>query len=1468
MVNPLFKRTAVRLFAFVVLFISFSAHAAHFRGGSISWQAAELDADGLKNDVTITVVAAWALGRAVQPGLSLTPSVTVTPVTNNLIVIDGTYELRTDTYQVKDLDLNTSYLISYAGGNRISNLVNNNDGSWNIQASIFLKDDNLAPKIDLPILFDVPRLQADGVTALTDYTFQVNTADPNADSIRYRVANSTEMGGGSNPIGFAIDANTGVVTWAGSGALASGLYSAGIIVEDFDSTGAIKSKSGADFILDLQSLGEVQFVTSGAIPASRTIVVNKGDTFTFGVSSGTSNISSASLGNLSGSLTEPTANNYEFTPGPVGSGLASGTYPVTIEIIDDDGLTTNAYLPLTFVVADPSAPTIANIEGDSVTYSSTTEILIDALSDAVLTDSDNTDLNGGSLKLQVIFEDSEWEVLGVSSVGDGAGEIRVTGSEVFYEGNKIGDINSIENGAGVALQIEFNSANATLAAVQALIRSLNYTDTFLLRDVSIRGLTLAVADGNANSNSYRLNVNVLGYPGAPVTGSPLQASNRITLQNLGSVTLTTSQLRYVDPDGGLPASITLSASAITNGQFELVSNTGVAITSFTQGQINNGLVRFVHTVSNALPTYSISANDGIDAATTPAAASIFFSVTSTDTVSMPENQTLVSTVASAVVGSPTAFSIVSGDDRTLFTINTSSGALSFINSPNAEFPNDADANGIYIVDVRITDGLVNDIQTLSITVTDVNDNVVTITSDGGGATATINVDENNGNVTTVVAQDDITSVITYSISGGADQAAFNINSSSGVLTLLSLPDFETPTDSDTNNEYIVEVTADVSGVTDSQIITVAIQPLNDELPVFTSAGTFTPNEGGTAVATLTATDADSSNLTYSITGGTDQADFTITSAGVLSFVTAPDFNNPQDSDTNNSYLVDVTVTDGTNASVQNITVTVLEIIIPDSDNDNVPDVYESPLLDSDGDGLPDATDEDSDGDGIADGIEIGLTGNDTDNDGIDDAFDVDQTGGTDANGDGFDDAPQFTDADADGIPDYLDRDDGNAPSSALGGDSDNDGIPDQVECPAQPCADTDGDSIPDYADADSLLVSPDLEAVDTGLKGVGSFNPLFLLMFALLRFVVQIRWAVKKFLAIFLMLVVIPASAAEDEIYNWYLGAGVGLSTMDPDTRNTIFSVNEDTDAGYKVFAGYVFNKRWSAELSYNDLGTTTMQTFGEIDYSAFGLAARFNVFAVPVAGEDLTFFIKAGVGVLDTEANIPINNINSSQIFYGGGAEYPVSETLFIRAELESFDEDASLLSLNIVKYFGKKSTAKKQAPAEPEPEQQKPVKEEAVFEEAPSESVVVAVILDADQDGVVDEKDACPDSKQGDAVDENGCSLFSGQMESIQFELGSDQLTQGSMQSLDKLAQTLSVYPLLIIEVQAYTDSHGKEASNLELSNRRAQSVVDYLVTKDISQRRLQAKGYGEASPIADNKTAEGRSKNRRVEFKKVSE
>ncbi len=72
---------------------------------------------------------------------------------------------------------------------------------------------------------------------------------------------------------------------------------------------------------------------------------------------------------------------------------------------------------------------------------------------------------------------------------------------------------------------------------------------------------------------------------------------------------------------------------------------------------------------------------------------------------------------------------------------------------------------------------------------------------------------------------------------------------------------------------------------------------------------------------------------------------------------------------------------------------------------------------------------------------------------------------------------------------------------------------------------------------------------------------------------------------------------------------------------------------------------------------------------------------------------------------------------------------------------------------------------------------------------------------------------------------------------------------------------------EISGHTDSQGAEDKNQELSERRAQSVVDYLVEKGIDENRFEVIGYGEETPIANNSSAKGRQKNRRVEFKIIN-
>ena len=111
-------------------------------------------------------------------------------------------------------------------------------------------------------------------------------------------------------------------------------------------------------------------------------------------------------------------------------------------------------------------------------------------------------------------------------------------------------------------------------------------------------------------------------------------------------------------------------------------------------------------------------------------------------------------------------------------------SLSFVSAPDFETPTDAGGNNVYDVQVQVSDGIITDTQDIAVTVTNVNDNAPVITSNGGGATAAVNVAENATAVTTVTATDaDAGATLTYSISGGADAAKFTINATTGVAEL-------------------------------------------------------------------------------------------------------------------------------------------------------------------------------------------------------------------------------------------------------------------------------------------------------------------------------------------------------------------------------------------------------------------------------------------------------------------------------------------------------------------------------------------------------------------------------------------------------------------------------------------------------------------------------------------------------------
>lgn len=111
---------------------------------------------------------------------------------------------------------------------------------------------------------------------------------------------------------------------------------------------------------------------------------------------------------------------------------------------------------------------------------------------------------------------------------------------------------------------------------------------------------------------------------------------------------------------------------------------------------------------------------------------------------------------------------------------------------------------------------------------------------------------------------------------------------------------------------------------------------------------------------------------------------------------------------------------------------------------------------------------------------------------------------------------------------------------------------------------------------------------------------------------------------------------------------------------------------------------------------------------------------------------------------------------------------------------------------------------------------------------------------------------------------SIKEGVLGCVGFASGKVDINSYSKACLDMLAELLNNNPAVKIEIAAFTDNVGDEINNIMLSQKRAQSVVDYLINKDIDPTVLRAKGYGEANPIASNDTKEGREKNRRIEIK----
>jgi len=147
---------------------------------------------------------------------------------------------------------------------------------------------------------------------------------------------------------------------------------------------------------------------------------------------------------------------------------------------------------------------------------------------------------------------------------------------------------------------------------------------------------------------------------------------------------------------------------------------------------------------------------------------------------------------------------------------------------------------------------------------------------------------------------------------------------------------------------------------------------------------------------------------------------------------------------------------------------------------------------------------------------------------------------------------------------------------------------------------------------------------------------------------------------------------------------------------------------------------------------------------------------------------------------------------------------------------------------------------------------------------------VTDKDNDGINDDEDKCPDvpgvasNKGCPDVPANVSKTLGSAAMNISFGASNAKLTTKSNTSLNQVVAIMNENPTLRIRIEGHTDNAGKDDANMKLSQDRADAVKAYFVSKGISEDRITSEGFGETMPIADNTTAAGRIKNRRIEIK----
>ncbi len=332
------------------------------------------------------------------------------------------------------------------------------------------------------------------------------------------------------------------------------------------------------------------------------------------------------------------------------------------------------------------------------------------------------------------------------------------------------------------------------------------------------------------------------------------------------------------------------------------------------------------------------------------------------------------------------------------------------------------------------------------------------------------------------------------------------------------------------------------------------------------------------------------------------------------------------------------------------------------------------------------------------------------------------------------------------------------------------------------------------------------------------------------------------------------------------------MSRLDPAGDFNGFSAAETDSSGFKAFFGKHFKPRWRWELGYTDAGVVGMANPAgsaadkpEVGYKIPSLAIDYLLRAPE---NKLNFYLRGGAALLQTDPDdtrISFEDESKLTGLLGAGVQWGINDRFQARFGVDAYGADVSFASLSLAAKLGRKAPRQMfaAAPAEPVPVEHSVAPESAAesSQEAAAEAVLAAEVK-ADQT-MKSEKtpEKVPISSE---KHQKMCKSVDRELRGVSFEPGSTALTARARHQLEKVAVALRRGPNIRVTVRGFTDTSGNSQKNLQLSEKRAQAVANYLMLSVGNfNNSPKAVGMGEASPIASNDTAVGRARNRRIEL-----